>query len=236
MSLSKEKKRGKQQKQGSVAVPDTTANGKTASPSKSKWREYAESLIIAALIALVVRSFVVQAFKIPSSSMEPTLLVGDHLLVNRLSYVVKVPFTDIVLLRIKGPDRGDVVVFRYPEDRSKDFIKRVIAKEGDVVEIKDKVLYVNQKRVDYPQAVFAESTVIPGYFSPRDNLGPLTVPKDAYFVMGDNRDRSLDSRFWGFVKYDDFVGRALIIYFSWNATAQDPLHYIRWSRIGSLIH
>ncbi|MGD0237114.1 MAG: signal peptidase I [Syntrophorhabdales bacterium] len=207
----------------------------TQNPTKSKWREYAESLIIAALIAFFVRSFVVQAFKIPSSSMEPTLLVGDHLLVNRLSYVVKVPFTDIVLLHIGGPKRGDVVVFRYPEDRTKDFIKRVIGTEGDVVEIKDKVVYVNGKRADYPQAVFAEPIIIPGYFSPRDNLGPLTVPKDCYFVMGDNRDRSLDSRFWGFVKYDDFVGRALIIYFSWDAKSPDLLHYIRWTRFGRLI-
>ena len=107
-----------------------------------------------------------------------------------------------------SPDRGDVVVFRYPEDRTKDFIKRVIAKEGDVVEIKDKTVYVNGKKADYPQAVYAEPTMIPGFLSRRDNIPPLTVPKDSYFVMGDNRDRSLDSRFWGFVTYDDFVGRA----------------------------
>jgi signal peptidase I len=207
-----------------------------AGTTKSKWREYAESLIIAALIALVVRSFVVQAFKIPSSSMEPTLLIGDHLLVNRLSYVVKVPLTDIVLLHLGKPDRGDVVVFRYPEDRTKDFIKRVIAKEGDVVEIKDKVVYVNGKVADYPQAVFAEpTTMIPGFIARRDNIAPLTVPKDSYFVMGDNRDRSLDSRFWGFVRYDDFVGRALIIYFSWDSISPDLLHYIRWLRVGRLI-
>ena len=202
---------------------------------KSKWREYLESLIIAALIAFVVRSFVVQAFKIPSSSMEPTLLIGDHLLVNRLSYAVKVPFTDIVLLRLGKPERGDVVVFRYPVDRTKDFIKRVIAKEGDVVEIKDKVVYINGNRVDYPQAVYAEPSIIPGFLNQRDNTGPVTVPRDSYFVMGDNRDRSLDSRFWGFVKYDDLVGRALILYFSWDNKASDPIHYIRWTRIGSLI-
>ncbi len=204
--------------------------------TKSKWREYLESLIIAALIAFLVRSFVVQAFKIPSSSMEPTLLIGDHLLVNRLSYAVKVPFTDTVILRLGQPNRGDVVVFRYPVDRTKDFIKRVIAKEGDTVEIKDKVVYVNGSRVDYPQAVFAESSIIPGFFSQRDNIGPLTVPKDAYFVMGDNRDRSLDSRFWGFVQFDDLVGRALIIYFSWDSRSPDLIDYIRWSRMGKLIH
>jgi len=194
-----------------------------------------ESLLIAALIALFVRGFIVQAFKIPSSSMEPTLLVGDHLLVNRLSYVTKVPFTDTVLLDLGKPARGDVVVFRYPVDRSKDFIKRVIGVEGDVIRIKDKVIYVNGKRMNDPHAHFAEEAVIPGVFSQRDNFGPVTVPKDSYFCMGDNRDRSLDSRFWGFVKKDDLVGRALIIYFSWNGNADDIIGYVRWERIGKLI-
>ena len=202
---------------------------------KSKTREYIESLLIAALIALFVRGFIVQAFKIPSSSMEPTLLVGDHLLVNRLSYVTKVPFTDIVLFDLGKPSRGDVVVFRYPVDRSKDFIKRVIGVEGDIIQINDKVIYVNGKRMNDPHAHFAEDTIIPGVFSQRDNFGPVTVPKDSYFFMGDNRDRSLDSRFWGFVKKDDLVGRALVIYFSWNSNADDIIHYVRWERIGKLI-
>ncbi len=202
---------------------------------KSKTREYIESLVIAALIAFVVRSFFIQAFKIPSSSMEPTLLIGDHLLVNRLSYSVKVPFTDIVILHLGNPNRGDVVVFRYPVDRSKDFIKRVIAKEGDTVEIKDKVVYVNGQRINDPHAFFAEDNLIPGFFSQRDNFGPITVPKGSYFCMGDNRDRSLDSRFWGYVKDEDLVGRALIIYFSWNSRSEDILHYVRWERIGKLI-
>jgi signal peptidase I len=202
---------------------------------KSKTREYIESRVIAALIAFLVRSFFIQAFKIPSSSMEPTLLIGDHLLVNRLSYSVKVPFTDIVLLHTGDPSRGDVVVFRYPVDRTKDFIKRVIAKEGDTLEIKDKVVYVNGKRMEDPHAFFAEDTVIPGFFSQRDTFGPITVPKGSYFCMGDNRDRSLDSRFWGFVKNEDLVGRALIIYFSWNSRAEDVFHYVRWERIGKLI-
>ncbi len=228
---------GKQEKRDRRGGPDkpqfVVGDGGRA---KSKWREYLESLIIAALIAFVVRSFVVQAFKIPSSSMEPTLLIGDHLLVNRLSYAVKVPFTDIVLLRLGKPERGDVIVFRYPVDRTKDFIKRVIAKEGDTVEVKDKVVFVNGNKVDYPQAVYAEPSIIPGFFSQRDNTGPLTVPKDSYFVMGDNRDRSLDSRFWGFVSYDDLVGKALIIYFSWDSKSPDLIHYIRWTRIAHLIH
>jgi signal peptidase I len=203
--------------------------------SKSKTREYLESLIIAAIIAFFVRGFVVQAFKIPSSSMEPTLLIGDHLLVNRLSYVVKVPFTDIVMLNLGKPKRGDVIVFRYPVDPDKDFIKRVIAVEGEKVEIKDKVIYVNDKKINDPWGYYADKAVIPGYLSPKDNLGPIVVPKDSFFAMGDNRDRSLDSRFWGFVKTDLLVGRALILYGSWNSNPPDFLHHIRWERFGKLI-
>jgi signal peptidase I len=202
---------------------------------KSKVREYTESLLIAALIAFIVRGFVIQAFRIPSGSMEPTLLVGDHLLVNRLSYVMKVPFSDIVIAHLGTPNRGDVIVFRYPEDRSKDFIKRVIGKEGDVIEIRDKVIYLNGRKMADPHAHYAEDRIIPGIYAPRDNLPPFTVPKNSYFVMGDNRDRSLDSRFWGFVKSDDLVGRALIIYFSLDGRPEDILHYVRWERIGRLI-
>jgi signal peptidase I len=203
---------------------------------KSKTREYAESLLIAAIIAFLVRGFVIQAFRIPSGSMEPTLLVGDHLLVNRMSYVMKVPFTDIVILNLGSPKRGDVIVFRYPADRTKDFIKRVIAEGGDRVQIKDKVLYIDGQKESDPHAHFAEGeTVIPALLSPRDNFGPVTVPKGQFFVMGDNRDRSLDSRFWGFVKKDDLVGRALIIYFSLDSQSDDILRYVRWERIGQLI-
>ena len=207
--------------------------------TKSLIREYVEAIVIAVGLALVIRSFVVQAFKIPSGSMIPTLLIGDHLLVNRLSYAVKVPFTDIVLLRLGKPERGDVIVFRYPVDRTKDFIKRVIAKEGDTVEIKDKVVFVNGNKVDYPQAVYAEPAVIPGFFSQRDNTGPLTVPKDSYFVMGDNRDRSLDSRFWGFVPVEDVRGKAFIIYWSWDGQGDASWYRldqkIRWNRLGHMI-
>jgi len=202
---------------------------------KSKTREYIESFIIAALIAFFVRSFFIQAFKIPSSSMEPTLLIGDHLLVNRLSYVVKVPFTDMVLFNLGTPERGEIIVFRYPADTSKDFIKRVIAKPGDTVEIRDKKVFVNGEKSDDPWGFFSDDMNLPAYVSPKDNLGPIKVPKDAYFVMGDNRDRSLDSRFWGFVKHDLLVGRALIIYFSWNNRSDGVFDYIRWTRIGKLI-
>ncbi len=203
--------------------------------TKSKTREYIESLIIAALIAFFVRSFFIQAFKIPSSSMEPTLLIGDHLLVNRLSYVVKVPFTDIVIFELDKPNQGDVIVFRYPVDRSKDFIKRVIAGEGDTLEIKDKIIYVNGKKIQDPWGFRSNEPSVPGFLSPKDNLQPVKVPKDSYFVMGDNRDRSLDSRFWGFVRKEDLVGKAFVLYFSWEKNPDDPLHYVRWSRIGRMI-
>jgi signal peptidase I len=152
--------------------------------------------------------------------------VGDYLLVNRLSYVMKVPFTDIVLLNIGQPKRGDTIVFRYPEDHSKDFIKRVIAKEGDTVEIRDKVVYVNGSKVEDGNARFADHSIIPGNLSERDNFGPVIVPKDSYFAMGDNRDNSLDSRFWGFVKKDELVGKAVILYFSWNGRGSYSPHTV----------
>jgi signal peptidase I len=202
---------------------------------KSKTREYVESLIIAAIIAFFVRSFVIQAFKIPSSSMEPTLLIGDHLLVNRLSYVMKVPFTDTVIFSLGDPKKNDVIVFRYPKEPDKDFIKRVIATPGDTIEIKDKIIFVNGKRIDDKWGYYSDPSIAPGDINPRDNFGPFKVPKDAYFVMGDNRDRSLDSRFWGIVPKDLLVGRALILYFSWNGKSEDLLDYIRWTRIGKLI-
>lgn len=205
---------------------------------KSKTREYIESILIAALIALFVRSFFIQAYKIPSGSMEPTLLVGDHLLVNRMSYVVKVPFADTVLFSTGKPKRGDIIVFRYPEDQTKDYIKRVIATEGETFEIKNKIIYINGKRIKDPWGHFRTDNVSSRGFLPfidKDNIPATTVPKDCYFVMGDNRDNSLDSRFWGFVHKRHLVGKALIIYFSWDGNSTNPLQYVRWSRIGWLI-
>ncbi len=203
-------------------------------PLGSKIKEYGKSLIIAGLLALFVRSFVVEAFTIPSGSMEPTLLVGDYLLVNRLSYVVKLPFTDIVLLDLADPKPGDTVVFRYPLDHTKDFIKRVIAKEGDRVAIRDKIVYVNGRRISDPHARFESPDDITDGSSPRDNFGPITVPAQCYFVMGDNRDDSLDSRFWGFVRKDELVGKAGLLYFSHDRNG-DLIHQVRWERIGHLV-
>ncbi|HUJ67923.1 MAG TPA: signal peptidase I [Syntrophorhabdales bacterium] len=202
---------------------------------KSKIRQFAETIAIAALLAIFVRSFVVEAFTIPSGSMEPTLLVGDYLLANRLSYVVKVPFTDVVLIRLGEPKRGDIVIFRYPLDPSKDYVKRIVAKGGDTVEIRDKVVYVNGQKVEEGYAHFTDHTDIPGSQLPRDNFGPVKVPKDCYFAMGDNRDNSSDSRFWGFLKEGDLVGKAEIIYFSLDSDAESFLASVRWQRLGHMV-
>ena len=199
---------------------------------KSTFREYAEAIIVALVLALIIRTFVVQAFKIPSGSMEPTLEIGDHILVNKFIYGTKIPFTSINLLPWKSPQRGDVIVFIYPLEPEKDFIKRVIGVGGDTVRIVNKKLYINGVEVPDPHAVYKEDTILPGDMQKRDNFGPVTVPKGNLFVLGDNRDRSLDSRFWGFVPLEDVRGNAFIIYWSWDR--QDTT--VRWKRIGKLIH
>jgi len=194
-------------------------------------REYAESIIVAILLALVIRTFVIQAFKIPSGSMEDTLLIGDHLLVTKFLYGTKIPFTDKKIFKIRDPQRGDVVVFEYPEDPSKDFIKRVIGVPGDVVEGKEKKVFVNGKPYENPHEIHKEHDIIPKAQNPRDTFGPITVPPDSYFVMGDNRDRSYDSRFWGFVKSSKIKGKAFIKYWSWDS---DKFR-VRFKNIGRLI-
>lgn len=194
-------------------------------------REYAESIIVAVILALIIRTFLVQAFKIPSGSMEDTLAIGDHILVNKFLYGSKIPFTDKRILKIRDPRRGDVIVFEYPEDPSKDFIKRVIGTPGDVIEEKDKKLYVNGKPYVNPHEVHKENDLIPREQNPRDNFGPVKVPEDSFFVMGDNRDRSYDSRFWGFVKNPKIKGLAFIKYWSWDSAK----FRVRWGSIGRLI-
>jgi len=198
---------------------------------KSIFREYAEAIIVALLLALLIRTFVVQAFKIPSGSMEPTLMIGDHILVNKFLYGIKIPFTSIRFLPLYKPQRGDVVVFIYPLDSSKDFIKRVVAVEGDTVKIVNKKLFINGSEAADPHAVYKEDMVFPTEIQKRDNFGPVTVPQGSIFVLGDNRDRSLDSRFWGFVPLEDLRGKAFIIYWSWNSQETN----VRWNRIGYLI-
>jgi signal peptidase I len=202
------------------------------SPKRSRFRENVEAILIAVIIALFIRTFVVQAFKIPSGSMKPTLQVGDHILVNKFIYGVKIPYLSSVVLPVKDPQRGDIVVFKFPVDPRKDFIKRVIALPGDVVEIRDKTIFINARRVNHDFGVFSDPRTIAGNLKPRDNLGPITVPKDALFVMGDNRDESFDSRFWGFVPIRDVSGKAFIIYWSWDS---DDFS-VRWRRLAGLLH
>jgi len=200
-----------------------------------KIRENIEVIIIAVFIAIFIRTFVVQAYKIPSGSMKDTLLVGDHLLVNKFIYGVKIPFTNgKTLIHVKDPERGDIIVFKYPVDPSKDFIKRVVGIAGDTIYIKNKKLYVNGVMQPYKDHVkFTDPVIMPGSLNPRDNFGPVTVPEDSLFVMGDNRDNSLDSRFWGFVKLEAVRGEALIIHWSWKQTGSK--FGVRWDRIGNLL-
>ena len=206
-----------------------------AKPVKEKHivREYAESILIAVLLALVIRTFIVQAFKIPSGSMEDTLAIGDHILVNKFVFGSKIPFTGgSRVLKIRDPRQGDVIVFEYPEDPSKDFIKRVVGTPGDTVEVKDKRVYVNGKLYANPHEVHKEADTIPKELQPRDNKDQVTVPPGNYFVMGDNRDRSYDSRFWGFVSMDKIKGLAFIKYWSWD---KDKFR-VRFGSIGKLIN
>ncbi len=203
---------------------------------KSGLRENIEAIVIAVILALFIRTFVVQAFKIPSGSMKETLQIGDHILVNKFIYGVKIPFVRTTLIPIKKPQQDDIVVFKYPENPKLDFIKRVVGVAGDVIEIRDKRLYVNHAPYDRSYTVFRDSYVIPGGFNNRDNFGPVTVAKDSLFVMGDNRDNSKDSRFWGFVNLKAVKGKAFMIYWSWNKeNSGSVFKYVRWGRIGDIL-
>lgn len=209
---------------------------------KNTIKEYGQALIIAFILAFIIRSFVIQAFKIPSGSMLPTLKIGDHLLVNKFIYGVHLPFTDIEIVSVSDPEFQDIIVFEYPEDQSKDFIKRVVGIPGDSIRVKNGSLIRNGKRINEPYTNFVQNQRKneaypmdkwpPHKFDPRarDNLGPIEVPEDKYFVMGDNRDESYDSRFWGFVDSKEILGEAWIIYWSWKSFTE-----IRFSRIGDLV-
>ena len=214
--------------------------------NKSKFREYGEAIVVAVLLALFIRAFVVQAFKIPSGSMIPTLLVGDHILVNKFIYGIRIPFTDKKVFAFKEPKRGDVIVFIYPLDPSKDFIKRVIGVEGDTVLMKGKTVYINGEPYDDPHARYVDDDPKKGAIA-RKNFGPITVPQDSLFVMGDNRDRSYDGRYWNkFVALDQVRGKAFVIYWSngtphkrasWNVPMKlsDAIFYNRWNRMADMI-
>jgi signal peptidase I len=194
---------------------------------KSTLREYFESIVIAVILALFVRTFVVQAFKIPTGSMENNLLIGDHLLVNKFVFGPSESGVERALLPMGSVKRLDIVVFKYPEEPERDFIKRVIGLPGDTVELRSKKVYVNGQPLDEPYVHFlegpshgAEGAEVTS-FDVRERYGPVTVPPDQYFVMGDNRDNSQDSRYWGFLRRDYIKGKALIIYWSYEAGRED---------------
>jgi signal peptidase I len=194
---------------------------------KGYFRDFVETVVTAVLLALVLRAFVVQTFRIPSGSMEDTLLVGDFLIVNKFIYGIKVPFTDTRLPGIREPERGDVIVFEYPNPdpraRRENYVKRCIGVPGDVVELKNNVLYVNGERIEEDYVKLKPPT-------PRwADYGPIKVPEGNLFMMGDNRNWSADSRDWGFLDMGRIKGKAVMIYWSWDASLARP-------RFGRLFH
>jgi signal peptidase I len=231
-----------------TSKPDSPTIAEGGAPRKSATREYTEAFLVALALAIVLRTFFVQAYKIPSGSMEPTLQVGDHIIVNKLAYGFRLPdsFFGLTPLADEIPwghylftmgtvHRGDVVVFVYPQDETKDFIKRVIGIPGDTIEIRGGLLYRNGTLAADPHAHFE---VVPTDREPgnrRDFYGPTTVPPGNYFMMGDNRDRSYDSRFWGLVDFNEIEGRALFIYWSWDSDSSSIVP-IRWSRFFKVIN
>ena len=194
---------------------------------KSTVREYFESIVIAVILALFIRTFVVQAFKIPTGSMEENLLIGDHLLVNKFVFGPAESSLERTLLPITTIKRGDVIVFKYPEEPERDFIKRVIGLPGETLEVREKKVYVDGRQLQEPYAHYLQPAASPSEFQEltsfdvRDRYGPVTVPANQYFVMGDNRDNSQDSRYWGFLPRANIKGRALVIYWSYQAERED---------------
>lgn len=201
-------------------------------------KEWLEPIIIALILVVFIKSFLIQNFKIPSSSMEETLLIGDRLFAVKFLYGTKIPFTKKKILKIRDPKPGDVIIFRFPLDPSTPFIKRCVAVGGQTVEIRDKKLYVDDVLQDYPEHVqFIDNNVLPSRYGVRDNYPPTKIPEGSFFAMGDNRDNSNDSRYWGFVPYENIKGKAMFIY--WSLDNEVPIynvfHKIRWRRIFNII-
>jgi len=209
--------------------------------------EYVELIGVALILYFLISTSVVKAYQIPSGSMENTLIVGDFLLVNKFVFGAPLVFTDYRLPKIRDPKVGEVIVFRYPENESIDYIKRCIALPGQTVEIRNKVLYIDNKLFPEPPGVkFSEHYFSPTYLEPgifpsssgnRDNYGPVKVPEGHIFVMGDNRDTSYDSRYWGFLPIENLIGKPIIIYWSWNNELPfwQIFSKVRWERIGNII-
>ncbi len=203
--------------------------------------DWIKSIILALIIALFIRAFLVEAFKIPSSSMENTLLVGDHILVNRFIYGVRVPIVGSTIINVSHPKHGDIIVFRYPPKPNIYFIKRCIGLPGDVLVMKNKILYRNGKKINEPYVIHRDINIYPKdtkvpmaktLFGSRDNFGPVKVPPNSYFMMGDNRDNSYDSRYWGFVPNKNLTGKAFIIYGSWEFSP----FIVRFNRFFRTVH
>jgi signal peptidase I len=195
---------------------------------KSVAREYLESIVVAVILALFIRTFAIQAFKIPTGSMEENLLIGDHLLVNKLVYSPSFGPLEDTLFGKRAIARGHVVVFKYPDEPERDFIKRVIGLPGETVEIRNKQVYIDGDPLDEPYVQFLYPPRRPDdpeyglrVEALRDSWGPKVVPEDQLLVLGDNRDNSRDSRFWGFLPRDQVKGRALIVYWSYEATREE---------------
>ena len=183
---------------------------KNVGKKKSRLRENVEIVLFAVVLALIIRAMVIQSYHIPSESMEDTLLKGDFLFANKFIYGAKVPFLDVRLPKVRDPKPGDIVIFKFPGDRKTDYIKRCVAVEGQTVELRGRKLYIDgvEQKEDYVKYIYGDTD--------RRNFGPYKVPKGYIFVMGDNRDNSYDSRFWGFVPKENVIGRALLIYWPPN--------------------
>jgi signal peptidase I len=199
---------------------------------KSLIREYGEAIVIAVVLALVIRTLVVQAFTIPSGSMEDTLLVGDYILVNKFLYGAEIPFVDWRMPGLRDPRRGDVIVFKYPQDEKRDFIKRIVGVPGDQIQVRGAQVFVNGRPLPEPYVKPGSQMLghTGGTYCPYAyGCDPTAVPAGSYFVMGDNRDNSQDSRYWGFVRQDKIKGKAFLIYWSWDGKT----HWLRWWRLGN---
>ena len=243
-------------------TPDRTAESPWGASGvrRSTWgaiaRDWLKSVLIALGIFLVVRSFVVEAFKIPTSSMENTLLVGDFLLVNKAAYGGHVPGTELALGSWHDPERGDVVVFHPPHEPHRNYVKRVVGIPGDTLEMRDKGLFLNGAHLEEAYARYVDErgdTEHPAmewqsnhliaappreYHPTRDNWGPLVVPDAHYFVLGDNRDNSEDSRYWGFVPREQIRGKPWLVYYSQaplGATRTPWYRRVRWARLGTVV-
>jgi signal peptidase I len=193
---------------------------------KKIW-EYIRVIVTSLILVFIIRTSIVQAYKIPSGSMIPTLLIGDHLLANKFIYGLQIPFISKRLFDLGKPQKGDIIIFPSPEDPSKDLIKRVVAVEGDLIEERDKQIFINGRPMDEPYAQHVDNSLS----DRRDNFGPYLVPKGKLFAMGDNRDQSYDSRFWGYVEMKNIKGKAMILYWSWDSER----HFPRFDRIGHVI-